>query len=131
MKRRTLEILERIGLRKWADSAGRPDQPWGPAAPGDRDDPGHETGTPSARRADQRHVFRRDSQTMDLIKDLSRDCTILLIEHNMDIVMNISDRIVVLDFGRKIAEGLAGGDCRTTRRCAGCTWGAYDRAGPE
>jgi branched-chain amino acid transport system ATP-binding protein len=45
------------------------------------------------------------SQTMDLIKDLSKDVTIFLIEHNMDIVMNISDHIFVLNFGRKIAEG--------------------------
>jgi len=43
---------------------------------------------------------------IDLIRRL-RDTglTIVLIEHDMGLVMGISDRVVVLDFGEKIAEG--------------------------
>ncbi|MCU1453971.1 MAG: transporter related protein [Acidimicrobiales bacterium] len=33
------------------------------------------------------------------------DLTVLLVEHHMAMVMSISDHVVVLDFGRKIAEG--------------------------
>jgi branched-chain amino acid transport system ATP-binding protein len=35
----------------------------------------------------------------------SRGVTVIMIEHVMQAIMKISDRIVVLDYGRKIAEG--------------------------
>jgi branched-chain amino acid transport system ATP-binding protein len=34
-----------------------------------------------------------------------RGVTVLLVEHHMSLVMQVSDQVVVLDFGRKIAEG--------------------------
>jgi branched-chain amino acid transport system ATP-binding protein len=34
-----------------------------------------------------------------------KSITVVLIEHDMGVVMDITDRIMVLDFGRKIAQG--------------------------
>jgi branched-chain amino acid transport system ATP-binding protein len=42
----------------------------------------------------------------DLIAELARrGITIVLVEHDMKLVMNVSDHILVLDYGRKLAEG--------------------------
>ena len=47
------------------------------------------------------------AEMLEIIRTLkSRGQTILLIEHKLDLVMQLSDRVAVLDDGRKIAEGL-------------------------
>ncbi len=40
-----------------------------------------------------------------LIREIARDATVLLIEHNMSVVLELADRITVLDKGAVIAEG--------------------------
>jgi len=46
-------------------------------------------------------------KTVELILKLkSEGLTILIVEHIMRVIMNISDRLVVLNFGKKIAEGI-------------------------
>jgi len=43
---------------------------------------------------------------MDLVRRIRElGITVLIIEHDMHVVMNLCDRVVVLNFGRKIAEG--------------------------
>jgi branched-chain amino acid transport system permease protein len=42
-----------------------------------------------------------------LLRELKGEgMSILVVEHDVDFVMGLADRIVVLDFGKKIAEGL-------------------------
>jgi branched-chain amino acid transport system permease protein len=52
-----------------------------------------------------RHLERE--ALADLLRALrAAGVSILLVEHDADLVMSIADRVVVMDFGRKIAEGL-------------------------
>jgi len=45
------------------------------------------------------------SALVDLIRTLGKSIAVMLVEHHMDLVMSVCDRVVVLDFGRVIANG--------------------------
>src|SRR5258705_749906 len=55
-----------------------------------------------------------------LVRALKRRYTIVLIEHKMDIIMSVSDRISVMHFGKLIAEGSPGEIQRNPEVRRGC-----------
>jgi len=44
-------------------------------------------------------------ETMQLVKRISENLTILIVEHDMEVVMGLADRITVLHYGQILAEG--------------------------
>ncbi len=52
-------------------------------------------------------LMRKEVEELDdLIRHLRADgMTVVLVEHNMELVMGIADRVMVLDYGQKIADG--------------------------
>lgn len=71
---------------------------------------------------------RECSSLFELVQNLrDRGGTIMLIEHNMQITMNICDRIAVLDHGEKIAEGLPD-EIRSNQRVVAAYLGSDDHA---
>lgn len=54
--------------------------------------------------AGMNHIEKREMGELILDVNRSRGATIVLIEHDMGIVMDISDHIVVLNYGKKIAD---------------------------
>jgi branched-chain amino acid transport system ATP-binding protein len=58
---------------------------------------------------DEPSAGMNEKEIQDLVELIhhirNQGITLILIEHNMPLVMNISDRICVLDFGTKVAEG--------------------------
>ena len=51
------------------------------------------------------NMHETDELAERIVKIRDMDRTVLLVEHDMSLVMEISDEIVVLNFGQKIAEG--------------------------
>lgn len=52
--------------------------------------------------------INESAELLELIRRINSDMkkTVVFIEHNMRVVMNVSDYIIVLDHGTKIAEGV-------------------------
>lgn len=48
---------------------------------------------------------RESAALNELLMDIKNSTSILLIEHDMSVVMQISDHVVVLEYGRKISDG--------------------------
>jgi len=65
-------------------------------------------------------------QFKDILRKVKdRGITVLLVEHDMGVVMDISDTITVMNFGHKIAEGTPR-EVSETRTSSKHTWGSTD-----
>jgi len=105
-EKRALQLLEYVGIRSRANDAAA-SLPYG-------DQRRLEiaralAAEPKLLALDEPAAGMNASETLSLrklLQDIRKDgTTILLIEHDMRLVMNVCDRVVVLDYGERIAEG--------------------------
>jgi branched-chain amino acid transport system ATP-binding protein len=106
IERRALELLNYVGIRARANEAAG-NLPYGDQR---RLEIARALATePTLLALDEPAAGMNASETLTLrklLEDIRRDgTTILLIEHDMRLVMNVCDRVLVLDYGERIAEG--------------------------
>jgi branched-chain amino acid transport system ATP-binding protein len=106
IERRALDLLDYVGIRARADDAAG-SLPYGDQR---RLEIARALATdPALLALDEPAAGMNAAETQALRKLLERiradGSTILLIEHDMRLVMNVCDRVLVLDYGEKIAEG--------------------------
>jgi branched-chain amino acid transport system ATP-binding protein len=105
---RALEMLEYVGLRRSDAEVTAKNLPYGLQR---RLEIARALASkPKLLLLDEPTAGMNPNETIDLTNFIQRlrrelDLTILLIEHHMRVVMAISDRVSVLDYGEKIAEG--------------------------
>ena len=98
------EVLERVDL---AESAGRPAQALSHGEKRQLEIAIALAGDPDVLLLDEPAAgvsSESVDQVVDLIQDVARDHAVLLVEHNMDLVMDVSERVVVLHQGSVIAD---------------------------
>ena len=71
----------------------------------DRHRAGDRAGAPLPGRADRGHERAETHDTMALIRRIAQNLTILIVEHDMQVVMELAQRITVLHYGEVLAEG--------------------------
>jgi branched-chain amino acid transport system ATP-binding protein len=106
IERRAIELLDYVGIRARANEAAG-NLPYGDQR---RLEIARALATdPALLALDEPAAGMNASETLvlrKLLQDIRRDgTTILLIEHDMRLVMNVCDRVLVLDYGERIAEG--------------------------
>ena len=107
MREHALNMLEAVGLIDVKDELAT-SSPMASAQAGDCPGAGHQ---PAPASLDEPAAGMNPQETEALgqfIVGIQKrfELTIFLIEHHMDLVMDISDRIYVIDFGRLIATGV-------------------------
>ncbi len=105
-RRKALETLERVGLYEKAQALGREL----PLLELKRLEIGKALASePNLLLLDEVAAGLKDTEIEDiltLVRQLNQEgMTLLIVEHLMKVIMNLSHRIIVLDFGKKIAEG--------------------------
>ena len=106
-RERAMELLKLVGIDEYAEVAGR-SLPYGHQR---RLEIARALGTnPRLLCLDEPAAGFNPAEKQQLneliFKVRDQGYTVLVIEHDMNVVMNVSDRVAVLDFGRKIADGL-------------------------
>ena len=106
---RAAELLSLVGLRAKANELAR-NLPYGDQRRLEMAVPSPPARPCSCSTSPPRGMTQGEARgLMALLRRLVRELslTVLLIEHNMRVVMEVSDRVTVLDYGEKIAEGQA------------------------
>ena len=103
---RAMALLEQLGAAEYAATVARLAALRGPEADRAGPRPHRRTAAAAPRRAGQRALRGGDGRAgRRSSAGLTDRMSVLLVEHHMDLVMSVCDRIVVLNFGQVIAEG--------------------------
>jgi branched-chain amino acid transport system ATP-binding protein len=119
------ELLEFVGLAPWAERAAEA-MPYGSLK---RLEIARALAAkPKLLLLDEPAAGLNPTETRDigrLIREIAaRGITVVLVEHNMKLVMEVSEHVVVLDYGRKLAEGApraVSADPRVVEAYLGCS----------